>query len=124
MCRRERFAKRREESLAENEARRQRRDQCLRDSAAAGAFAGLIGATLMFRTLRAPSANTTFTRTLLGIKVSGNEIGGAGQAFCVFVGFFMPFTFVAQTTRWKCQKAGLQLNAAPTAADTAWRNAA
>ena len=37
----------------------------------------------------------------------------------VFVGFFMPFSFVSNVCRWRCQKAGLKLNEAPKAADYA-----
>ena len=34
-------------------------------------------------------------------------MGSGGQAFGVIVGFFMPFTFVSNVVRWRCQKQGL-----------------
>ena len=46
-----RFRQRREQTLEENSKRAQRREACLRDSAAAGGLAGLIGASLMWRAL-------------------------------------------------------------------------
>ena len=113
-----RFAKRREATLVENEVRRQRRDTCLRDSALTGAGAGAVGGSLALRAVRSATGTGPF-RTLLGINMSAKAIGGAGQAFVVFVGFFMPFTFVANVTRWRCQKAGLKLNTAPKKIDYA-----
>ena len=111
-----RFRERREASLAENEQRRKRRSTCLRDSALAGAFAGLLGGSLTWRALWNPRARTRFS-SLLGISVSGKAIGGAGQAFVMFVGFFMPFMFISNVARWRCQKSGLQLFEPPKAAD-------
>ena len=113
-----RWAARREESLIENAKRKERRERCLRDSALVGGFAGLVGGSLAFRQLRSKS-EATFKKTLLGISVSGQNIGGAGQAFVVFVGFFMPFMFVSNVVRWRCQKAGLKQNVAPVASDSA-----
>ena len=101
-----RFRERREASLAENEQRRQRRFTCLRDSALAGGAAGLLGSSLTWQALWNPRVRTRFPRSLLGISVSGQAIGGAGQAFVVFVGFFMPFVFISNVTRWRCQKEG------------------
>ena len=112
-----RFAARREATLVENAQRAQRREGCLRDSALTGGAAGLLGGSLAFRQLTNPKARTQFTRSLLGISVSGQAIGGAGQAFVVFVGFFMPFMFISNVVRWRCQKAGLKTFEAPKAGD-------
>ena len=121
-----RFIAHREATLVENAERKMRRESCLRDSALVGGGAGLIGGSLALQQLRS-KAQTTLAQAagqprfwqLLGIKVSGQAIGGAGQAFVVFVGFFMPFSFVSNVCRWRCQKAGLKLNEAPKAADYA-----
>ena len=112
-----RFRERREASLAENEQRRQRRFTCLRDSALAGGAAGLLGSSLTWQALWNPRVRTRFPRSLLGISVSGQAIGGAGQAFVMFVGFFMPFMFISNVARWRCQKAGLRPYAPPKAAE-------
>ena len=108
----ERFRERQKASRAENAQRNERRYGCLRDSALMGAAVGTISASLVLRGLRNPNAKVRFG-SLLGITVSGTSIGGAGQAFCMFVGFFMPFVFVSSTLRWKCQKAGLQVFVPP-----------
>jgi hypothetical protein len=75
-----RFRERREATLVENAQRRERRDSTLRDSALAGGLAGVIGASLAWRVLK---RRTQFTNTFLGISVSGDAIGGGGQAFVV-----------------------------------------
>ena len=95
---------RREQTLAENEQRRGRRETCLRDSALAGAAAGTMGAVAMYRFTMRRSA---YFR---------NFLGGGGQAFQVVFGFFMPFMFISNVVRWRCQKAGLHV---PTAMDMA-----
>ena len=97
---------RRKATLAENEARRERRYGCLRDSAMVGGGAGTIGATASWQMMQKRSTGPF--RTLLGINVSAKEIGGGMRAFTVFVGFFMPFMFVSNVVRWRCQKDGLQ----------------
>ena len=88
---------RRSATLIENEQRRERRDGCLRDSALAGATAGVVGAGLMY-------TYTVQRRSAIYRK----WLGGGGQAFQVFVGFFMPFMFISNVVRWRCQKAGLK----------------
>ena len=95
-----------EATRVENEQRRQRRDGCLRDSAITGACAGTLGASLAFGIVRRPASTGPF-RSLLGINVSGKAMGGAMQSFVVWMGFFMPFMFVSNVTRWRCQKQGL-----------------
>ena len=89
---------RRTATLVENDQRRERRDGCLRNSALTGACAGTIGAGLMYR-------YTVQRRT----SSWRNFLGGGGQAFQVFVGFFMPFMFFSNVVRWRCQKSGLKL---------------
>ena len=96
-----RFLERREANLAENAQRRERRDGCLRDSALTGAATGFGGASLAYRWLQNRS---TSTRTWMG---------GGGQAFTVVFGFFMPFMFVSNVVRWRCQKKGLKPFKAP-----------
>ena len=76
----------------------------------------MVGVSLVRSVLNRPRG-VRFTRTLLGINVSGQDIGGAGQAFVYFVGFFMPFVFVSSTVRWRCQKAGLVVPVPPKASD-------
>jgi hypothetical protein len=105
----------REAALVENESRRQRREGCLYDSAITGAAAGVVGASMAFGVLRRPAGTGPF-RSLLGINVSGKEMGGAMQSFVVWMGFFMPFMFVSNVTRWRCQKRGIQPNAIPKSA--------
>jgi len=101
------WIQRREEALAENESRRARREQCLRDSALTGACAGLVGGYGVYRfTMSLPPARRAF-------------MGSGGQAFGVIVGFFMPFTFVSNVVRWRCQKSGLTPFKPPSKSDNA-----
>ena len=111
------FLANRDAALAENELRRQRRESCLRDSAMTGAFAGTVGATLAYYIVTRPAGadgkgaalgKKLRPWELLGINVSGKAMGGAMQSFVVWMGFFMPFMFVSNYTRWRCQKQGLQ----------------
>ena len=89
------WIERREAALAENAQRRERREGCLRDSALTGAAAGIAGGYGAYRaTMSLSSARRAF-------------MGSGGQAFGVIVGFFMPFTFVSNVVRWRCQKQGL-----------------
>jgi hypothetical protein len=104
------WLKRRGQAQAENDQRRVHREVCLRDSALAGGAAGTVGAALAWRLMNSsaalPNSSGPSMRwySLLGIKVSGKAIGGGGQAFVLFCGFFMPFTFIANVTRWRCMK--------------------
>jgi hypothetical protein len=89
------WSERREATIAENAKRRERRDACLRDSALTGAAAGIAGGYGAYRaTMSLSAARRAF-------------MGSGGQAFGVIVGFFMPFTFVSNVVRWRCQKQGL-----------------
>ena len=116
------FRQRREATLVENESRRQRRDGCLRDSALAGGGAGTVGASLAFMALRRPghAGVTGKVRwwSLLGIGVNGKAMGGAMQAFVVWMGFFMPFMLTSNLTRWRCQKKGISKTALPPRRDS------
>ena len=99
------WVQRREAALAENAIRRERREVCLRDSAITGAAAGIAGAYGAYRaTMSLSAARRTF-------------MGSGGQAFGVIVGFFMPFTFVSNVVRWRCQKSGLTPFKPPSKAD-------
>jgi hypothetical protein len=89
------WSERREATIAENAKRRERRDACLRDSALTGAATGIAGGYGAYRaTMSLSAARRAF-------------MGSGGQAFGVIVGFFMPFTFVSNVVRWRCQKQGL-----------------
>ena len=102
------FRERQKATQKENEQRAARRYECLRDSAACGGFAGLLGGSFAFRQLRNSQQSTGISAPrwwqLLGISVRGASIGGGMQAFVVFVGFFMPYMFVSNVVRWRCQK--------------------
>ena len=86
----------REATLAENAQRRARRDECLFNSALTG---GCVGAVSGCGTYRLTMRQSARVRAFMG---------GGGQAFGVFVGFFMPFMFVSNVVRWRCMKRGLQ----------------
>ena len=96
------WLQRREATLAENAARRERRDVCLRDSAIAGGCAGSLGGYVMHRTMSRRSAS------FLAF------IGSGGRAFSVVFGFFMPFMFISNVVRWRCQSYGLKRFEPPT----------
>ena len=102
------FRERQKATQKENEQRAARRYECLRDSAACGGFAGLLGGSFAFRQLRNSQQSSGISAPrwwqLLGISVRGASIGGGMQAFVVFVGFFMPYMFVSNVVRWRCQK--------------------
>ena len=90
----EKWRERREATLAENAQRNERRGVCLRDSAIVGGAAGTVGGIQVYRfTMRRTAATRAF-------------MGPAGQAFGVWVGFFMPFMFVSNVVRWRCQSDG------------------
>ncbi len=85
-----------DETRAENAARSERRPGCLRDSTMAGAAAGVVGCAGMLQLTR--------TRSAALRKLAG----AGGMAFSGFVGFFMPFVFVSNVLRVRCQRKGLQ----------------
>jgi hypothetical protein len=86
----------REAVLAENNARRERRNTCLRDSAIAGTCAGTVGGLAMYRYVNRRSAKLQ------------NFMGSGGKAFNVVFSFFMPYMFVSNVVRWRCQSQGLK----------------
>ena len=64
--------------------------------------------------------NAYLPRGSVGLEALGpwGPVLGPRQSL-LFVGFFMPFTFVSNVTRWRLQKARLKMNENPTAANRA-----
>lgn len=91
---------RREDALAENRARASRRGDCLRDSTIVGAVAGVLGCAGCLRFVRARAAGQSF-----GARLWGSPLA---WAFGAFVGFYMPFQFVSNVVRHRCQSLGLE----------------
>lgn len=91
-----RWMERREAAAAENAARRERREGCLRDSALVGAGCGAVGGPLAWRVAR-----------------RFHNIGPMLTTFSGFVGFFMPFMFVSNVLRYRCQSKGIVKPAVP-----------
>ena len=98
------WAERREKTLVENAQRNERRYVCLRDSAIAGACSGLMGGMAVYRYIQSRSPNAAKHIRDMNLR----NMGSGSQAFAVIWGFFMPFMFVSNVVRWRCQKQGLK----------------
>mmetsp|Transcript_34050 Transcript_34050/g.58225 ORF Transcript_34050/g.58225 Transcript_34050/m.58225 type:complete len:122 (+) Transcript_34050:60-425(+) len=87
-----RWLQTRELAQAENARRHAFREGCLQNSALAALAAGVVGGAAGFRFVRSRSQSMQ------------HAIGGSGLAFTVFATFFVPFSFVGNIVRIRCQR--------------------